>query len=56
MKDPTTASSDDHVTNTPASEVVTEAATKAATTPGEEIGEVEADALVELGILADMGF
>ena len=56
IKDSTTASSDDHVTNTPAADVATEAATEAATTPGAEIGEDAADALGELGNLADMGF
>ena len=56
IKDSSTASSDDHVTNTPASDVVTEAATEAATTPAAEIGEDTADALGELDNLADMGF
>merc|ERR1719312_1660865 len=50
--DSSTASSDDHVTNTPASDVVTEAATEAVTTPEAEIGEDAADALGELGNLA----
>ena len=55
IKDSTTASSDHQATNTPASDTVTEAATEAATT-GAEIGEDAADALGELGNLADLGF
>ena len=56
MKDSTTASSDHQATNTPASDTVTEAATQAATTASDEIEEEAADALGELGNLADLGF
>ena len=51
IKDSTTASSDHQAMNTPASDIVTEAATTAA-----EIAEDAAEALGELGNLADLGF
>ena len=58
IKDSTTASSDDSATNTPASDVATEAPVEAeATTTAEaEIEEEAADALGELDNLADLGF
>ena len=56
MKDSTTASSDYQATNAPASDIVTEAATEAATTAEAAIEEEAADALGELDNLADLGF
>ena len=56
MKDSTTASSDYQATNPPASDIVTEAATEAATTAEAAIEEEAADALGELDNLADLGF
>merc|ERR1719293_446576 len=52
--DSTTASSDHQATNTPASDIVTEAATEAATTAEAVIGEEAADALGELDDFGDL--
>ena len=56
IKDSTTASSDHQATNTPASDIVTEAATEAATTAEAVIGEEAADALSELDDFGDLSF
>ena len=57
IKDSTTASSDDSATNTPASDVTTEAPVEAeVTTESSEIEEEAADALGELDTLSDLGF
>ena len=53
MKESTTASNDHQATNTPASDIVTEATT----TADEEIAEDVGDALGELGnLVGDLGF